>query len=191
MTNIVSDLLSPMIILPGRIKGSVDIWDIDLAKLQKAEATTSTRHYVNAKALLVGDTGVGKTGLGLVHTGQPFIATESTHGRNVWTFDTYEIELNGKGRQTRETLLWDLAGQPGYRVIHQLHLNEVSLALVCFDARSETDPLAGVNHWDRALRLACQRRGVHALEKVTLAIVFTDVVGSTALGKRLGDPQNG
>jgi class 3 adenylate cyclase/GTPase SAR1 family protein len=62
-------------------------------------------------------------------------------------------------KQTRETLLWDLAGQPGYRVIHQLHLNEVAVALVVFDARSEVDPLAGVRHWERALRLAQQRQG--------------------------------
>src|SRR5205085_4521822 len=58
-----------------------------------------------------------------------------------------------------ETLLWDLAGQPGYRVIHQLHLNEVAVGLFFFDARSETDPLAGVRLWERALRLAQQCQG--------------------------------
>jgi TIR domain/Ras family len=47
-----------------------------------------------------------------------------------------------------------MAGQPGYRLVHQLHLNEVSLALIVFDARSETDPFSGVRHWDRALRQA-------------------------------------
>ncbi|HJU53192.1 MAG TPA: TIR domain-containing protein, partial [Pyrinomonadaceae bacterium] len=57
-------------------------------------------------------------------------------------------------REVRETLLWDLAGQPGYRLIHQLHLNEVAVALVVFDARSETEPFSGVRHWDRALRQA-------------------------------------
>ena len=56
--------------------------------------------------------------------------------------------------QDAETLLWDLAGQPGYRLIHQLHLNEVAIALIVFDARSETDPFASVRHWERALRQA-------------------------------------
>ena len=51
----------------------------------------------------------------------------------------------------RETLLWDLAGQPGYRLIHQLHLSEVAVALVVFDARSDVDPLSGVRYWNCAL----------------------------------------
>src|SRR6185295_16267522 len=100
----------------------------------------ASAHYVNAKVVLVGDTGVGKTGLSLVLNRRPFEATESTPGRRVWVFDSYIHKIAG-AEQTRETLLWDLAGQPGYRVIHQLHLNEIAVALVVFDGRSETDPL--------------------------------------------------
>src|SRR5207247_1130727 len=96
--------------------------------------------------------------LSLVLNGKPFAATDSTPGRRVWTFQSKKVKLNNNIQQTRETLLWDLAGQPGYRVIHQLHLNEIAVALVVFDARSETDPLSGVRHWERALRLARQRQ---------------------------------
>src|SRR5262249_60745490 len=99
-----------------------------------------------------GAPGVGKSGLGLVLSGQPYRATDSTHGRTVWTLDAEEVDLPDGGSESREVLLWDLAGQPGYRLVHQLHLNEVAVALVVFDARSETDPFAGVRHWDRALR---------------------------------------
>jgi WD40 repeat protein/class 3 adenylate cyclase len=136
----------------------IHIWELDLAVLL-GEAAEPSAHYVNAKMVLVGDTGVGKTGLSLVLTDQPFEATDSTPGRRVWTFASSEVATGGNITQTREALLWDLAGQPGYRVIHQLHLNEVAVALVVFDARSETDPLAGVRHWERALRLAQQRQG--------------------------------
>jgi class 3 adenylate cyclase/GTPase SAR1 family protein len=129
--------------------------DLDLMLRQKTERNA---HYVNAKVVLVGDTGVGKSGLSLVLNGQPFEATESTPSRRVWTMDSQEARTAADVPQTRETLLWDMAGQPGYRVIHQLHLNEVAVALVVFDARSETDPLAGVRHWERALRLAHQRQ---------------------------------
>lgn len=66
-------------------------------------------------------------------------------------------------REKRETLLWDLAGQPGYRLIHQLHLNEIAVALLVFDVRSESDPFAGVRHWDRALRQAQVAAGAAAL----------------------------
>jgi hypothetical protein len=41
----------------------------------------------------------------------------------------------------------------------QLHLSEVALALVVFDSRSETDPFAGVDYWDRALRQARRIQG--------------------------------
>jgi len=171
------------IILPGKSKGSIDIWDIDLRRLNVAESKTSTVHYVNAKALLVGDTGVGKTGLGLVLTGNPYAATDSTHGRNVWTFEASEVELDGKLKQTRETLLWDLAGQPGYRVIHQLHLNEVAVALVIFDSRSETDPLAGVHHWDRALRLARQRQETQSVPMKKFLISARNDRGGVSVSK--------
>ena len=141
----------------------IHIWKLDPNMLLQQATAISTSHYVNAKVMLLGDTGVGKSGLSLVLNGQAFAATDSTPGRKVWTFRSEDVELENRGIQTRETLLWDLAGQPGYRVIHQLHLNEVAVALVVFDARSETDPLAGVRHWERALRLATQRQGVSCI----------------------------
>lgn len=141
----------------------IHIWELDLAILLGQEPIIQTSHYLNAKVVLLGDTGVGKSGLSLVLNGQPYERTDSTPGRKVWTFQSEDVELNTNLKQTRETLMWDLAGQPGYRVIHQLHLNEVAVALVVFDARSETDPLAGVRHWERALRLAQQRQGASAV----------------------------
>ncbi|MEO5363901.1 MAG: hypothetical protein H7838_09805 [Magnetococcus sp. DMHC-8] len=136
----------------------IRIWELDVDLLLGRVAEPSS-HYVNAKVLLAGDSGVGKSGLSLVLNNQPFESTDSTPGRRVWTFDSQTVTVDDHTTQTRETLLWDLAGQPGYRVIHQLHLHEVAVALVVFDARSETDPLAGVRHWERALRLARQRQG--------------------------------
>lgn len=134
----------------------IHIWELDVDRL--LDPLEKSVHYVNAKVVLVGDTGVGKSGLSLVLNNEKFAPTESTAGRRVWTFDTQRVKVENEVTQTRETLLWDLAGQPGYRIIHQLHLNEVAVAIVVFDARSETDPLAGVRHWERALRLAQQRQ---------------------------------
>ncbi len=142
---------------------AVHIWEFDPVVLLGQAPNVQTSHYVNAKVVLLGDTGVGKSGLSLVLNGQPYENTDSTPGRKVWTFQSEEVELEHNRKQTRETLLWDLAGQPGYRVIHQLHLNEVAVALVVFDSRSETDPLAGVRHWERAVRLAQQRQGSSSL----------------------------
>jgi WD40 repeat protein len=147
--------LLPKLATLGEDDCAIRIWDLDLQVLLNANSAPLSVQYTNAKVVLVGDSGVGKTGLGLVLTNQPFVPTESTHGRYVWVFNNQECKSVDKGsKETRETLLWDLAGQPGYRLIHQLHLNEVSVALVVFDARSETDPFMGVGHWVRALRQA-------------------------------------
>jgi GTPase SAR1 family protein len=120
---------------------------------------TSIIKYSNAKVVLVGDSGVGKSGLGFALAEPPFRPTDSTHGRHVWTLDQKQVILGSGVRELREILLWDLAGQPGYRLVHQLHLNEVSVALVVFDSRSETDPFTGVRHWVRSLRVTRKVRG--------------------------------
>ncbi len=120
-----------------------------------ASALPLTSNYRNAKVVLVGNTSVGKSGLGLVLSGRKFRATESTHGRHIWNIDTSAATVDGITEE-RDTLLWDLAGQPGYRQVHQLHLSEVAIALVLFDSRSETQPFDGVAYWARALDAARQ-----------------------------------
>jgi len=152
----------PILATLGEKDRVIRIWRLDYEKLlglkpKPRKPAERASHYTNAKVVLVGNTSVGKTGLGLVLAGRKFRATESSHGRHVWMFDEKEVELKPAGasgqpiKSTRETLLWDLAGQPGYRLIHQLHLHEVAVALVLFDSRSETEPFAGVSYWARAL----------------------------------------
>jgi len=153
----------PLLAAKNWNRNQIDCFKIDYTRLLAVGIRPSSRRYVNAKVVLLGDTGVGKSGLALVLSGQSYQPTDSTHGRNVWTFDAQEIEVTGVDAQTREVLLWDLAGQPGYRLIHQLHPNEVAVALVVFDSRSETDPFSGVKHWVRALAQARRLEGAAAV----------------------------
>ena len=128
----------------------VNGWD----RVDSAPPATTT--YANAKVLLLGDSGVGKSGLAMVLAGKEFTPTESTHGRRIWQLqaaDPGADEQESPGG-SREVMLWDLAGQPGYRIVHQLHLEGAALALILFDAKSETTPLSGVRHWARAVRHA-------------------------------------
>jgi WD40 repeat protein len=144
----------PLLAAKDNTEHLVRCYALDYALLDGMSAHADSRRYVNAKVVLLGDTGVGKSGLGLVLSGQEYQPTDSTHGRRVWTFDATEVEVPNAGKQTREVLLWDLAGQPGYRLVHQLHLNEIAVALLVFDSRSEIDPFSGVKHWVRALAQA-------------------------------------
>jgi GTPase SAR1 family protein len=142
---------------------AVYLREIDADRLLEAPALPETARYVNAKVMLVGDSGVGKSGLSLVLCGNRFEATDSTHARKVARLSVPQTMRDEVGREeTREIFLWDLAGQPGYRLVHQLSLGEVDVALVVFDGASETDEFAGVKHWVRSLQQAQQLDGTSA-----------------------------
>lgn len=61
----------------GSDDGTLRVWDIPEAILDRA-ATSRKRGYKNAKVVLLGDSGVGKSGLALRH--DHWEPTESTHG---------------------------------------------------------------------------------------------------------------
>src|SRR5204862_46374 len=75
----------PLLATVGKQKGEIAIWHLDLEYLLGVASSFKTIHYTNAKVVLMGDSGVGKSGLGLVLSGQPFTLTPSTHGRRVWS----------------------------------------------------------------------------------------------------------
>ncbi len=127
----------------------VRLWELDVDRLL-AHTATSSVSYTTAKIVLVGESGVGKTGLGWRLAHGEFIEHSSTHGQQFWLLD----ELGGTTADgvEREAILWDLAGQPDYRLIHALYLDDADLALVLFDPTHGDDPLRGVEYWLRQLR---------------------------------------
>ncbi|MBN2441429.1 MAG: PD40 domain-containing protein, partial [Spirochaetales bacterium] len=175
----------PLLATFGEIDGeenmTILIWELDVEKITGKAFQKEKRFYRNAKIALVGDSGVGKTGLGLVLSGQKWEPTESTHGRHVWSLGKNEETISGKHTiEERELLLWDLAGQPGYRLIHRLHLHDVAVALVLFDARSETDPFAGVEYWAKAID---QATGEAAYNTVKILVAARSDRGGISVSK--------
>jgi GTPase SAR1 family protein len=135
---------------------SISLWHLDVPTLLRASRPSDAVRYANAKVVLVGDTGVGKSGLAIRLKDDRFEQTESTHARRAMVLEAGTVDdpvVPGR-RIARETLLWDLAGQPGYRLVHQLSLDDAAVALVLFDARSETDPFGGAAYWSKALSQA-------------------------------------
>jgi small GTP-binding protein len=132
----------------SRGKSVVHLWELDVDRLLARPAPPSVR-YTTAKIVLVGESGVGKTGLGWRLAHGEFIEHASTHGQQFWRLD----ELGGTAADgtKREAILWDLAGQPDYRLIHALYLDDADLALVLFDPTHGDDPLRGVDYWLRQL----------------------------------------
>lgn len=129
----------------------VRIWDLDFDVLFREPGVTSPVHYTNAKVVLVGETSTGKTCLARALMGEDFQPQESTHGMKVWNFHSETVPRDDGGKITRETLLWDLAGQVDYQVVHQLFLDETVLGVVMFDPTHPENPFGGVGHWEKAL----------------------------------------
>lgn len=111
--------------------------------------STSALSLKTAKVVLVGDSGVGKTGLGWRLAHGEFKEHSSTHGQQFWAFDQLGTVLDDGTRC--EAVLWDLAGQPDYRLTHSLFLDDTDLALVLFDPTDNFDPLHGVEFWLKRL----------------------------------------
>jgi WD40 repeat protein len=127
----------------------IHIWEYD-PDLLLARAPKTAVTYTSAKIVLVGDSGVGKTGLGWRLKHGEFKEHPSTHGQQFWLLD----QLGGKRADGAEceAILWDLAGQPDYRLIHALFLDDADLALVLFDPTRNDDPLQGVEFWLKQLK---------------------------------------
>ena len=131
---------------------TISIFEYDLdVLLQKPTIPTIT--YTSAKIVLVGNSGVGKTGLGWRLAHGEFKEHSSTHGQQFWLLNQL-CKQRRDGAQC-EAVLWDLAGQPDYRLIHALFLDDADLALVLFDPTND-DPLRGIEFWLKQLKINVQ-----------------------------------
>jgi small GTP-binding protein len=128
----------------------IHIYELDLDVLL-SQRTKLSVSYTSAKIVLVGDSGVGKTGLGWRLAHGEFKEHASTHGQQFWLLE--ELRKKRTDGTECEAVLWDLAGQPDYRLIHALFLDDADLVLVLFDPTRNDDPMAGVEFWLKQLKI--------------------------------------
>jgi GTPase SAR1 family protein len=131
---------------------SIGLWTVDWDAL--AGAGDSTVRYTTAKIALVGDSGVGKTGIGWRLAHGEFKDHPSSHGQQFWLVP--DLTASRADGTSCEAVLWDFAGQPDYRLTHALFLDDVDVALVLFDPTTRQDPLKGVEYWLKQLGLRGQ-----------------------------------
>jgi len=130
----------------------IRIWQLDCNILlgSTSPESASSTHYITAKLVLVGDRGVGKTGLGWKLAHNEFKEHPPTHGQQFWVID--ELRTKRADGTECEAVLWDLAGQLYYRLVQSLFLNNLDLALILFDSSNWQEPLSGVNFWLKAIK---------------------------------------
>lgn len=141
----------PMLATLGYVDQIIRIWDLDYDKLIALKPHTTSVRYTTAKLMLVGDSGVGKTGLGWRLAHNEFKDHVSTHGQQFWTIP--QLGIKSEDGTECEAVLWDLAGQHVYRQVHSLFLENITAALVIFDPTNRQDPLKGVQFWLEQLKV--------------------------------------
>lgn len=116
--------------------------------------------YTNAKVLLVGDSGAGKTGLSKRLADGTW---ESSPASTVGAWATqWSIPATGTQQGDREIWLWDFGGQADQRLIHQLYMDETALAVLVFDAQ-KPHVFQALAQWDRDLSRSSERPVVKLL----------------------------
>ncbi|MBK8256903.1 MAG: TIR domain-containing protein [Polyangiaceae bacterium] len=162
-------------LLAGTVRGEVHVF-----RLTSAGSTLTaqnTRRYVNAKVVLLGEGTVGKTSLAHRLIEDQYVVKDRTHGMNVWPLP---LPLPPEGAIDREALLWDLAGQEDYRLIHRLFLDETALALLLINPQSN-DPFAEAGDWLKALDTATQNHA--AKREAARLLIFSQIdVGGMKVG---------
>jgi TIR domain/Domain of unknown function (DUF4365)/Ras of Complex, Roc, domain of DAPkinase/WD domain, G-beta repeat len=142
--------------------GNIRVWDLSefvtapSAPKRRAQVSASAPEqiqYTNAKVLLVGDAGVGKSGLSnylahgiKVEDNKPLPSTDGAWATH-WPLE----HTKKKAGVEREIWLWDFAGQVDYRLVHQLFMDDTAAAVLVFNPQNE-NPFEGLGHWDRDLQ---------------------------------------
>lgn len=139
----------------GTGSGTVGFWNVE----DSIPAKTYIQ-YTNAKVLLVGDSGAGKTGLSNSLVNGKFRESESS---TIGAWATH-LPLKAESDEAiqKEVWLWDFAGQADQRLVHQLYMDGSAAVVLVFNA-DQRDPVPGLRIWKRALDQTLQAEPAYFL----------------------------
>jgi small GTP-binding protein len=145
----------------GAVNGVLRIWDIAIGTARLGPSITTSLPpgevpYTNAKVLLVGDSGVGKTGLAHYLADGVKDKGDNTSTDGAWATHLKLPHAKQDGVD-REIWLWDFAGQVDYRLVHQLYMDDTAAAVLVFNPQNE-NPFEGLGQWDRDLHKATRKK---------------------------------
>ena len=112
----------------------------------------STPQY-EAKLLLVGEGGVGKSSLVAALRGEDFVAGRpTTHGIELGRLLLPHPHLNDDGKIQIQLNTWDFGGQEVYRITHQFFFSKRALYILAWKPR-EGQEQNSIEDWCRRIRL--------------------------------------
>lgn len=149
-------------VLAGDNSGRISEWDLSEYFLSLQASGTMPQsgsheakqiQYSNAKVLLVGESGAGKTGLSKRLAVGKWKPSDSTVG--AWATQ-WKLPVQSGSNVEREIWLWDFGGQADQRLIHQLYMDETATAVFVFDGQKE-DLFETLSQWDHDLSRAARK----------------------------------
>jgi small GTP-binding protein len=138
--------------LSAGVNGFVQEWNLANVA-QKSNDVAPTVDYTNAKIVLVGDSGAGKTGIAQRLALNKWEKSDSTVG--AWSTQ-WKLPQEAVQHGEREIWLWDFGGQADQRLIHQLYMDEAAVAVLVFDPQKE-NCMETLAQWDRDICKAARR----------------------------------
>jgi small GTP-binding protein len=140
--------------ISGDADGLVCTWDLSGTADETLEPVTRGQtQYTNAKVLLIGESGAGKTGLSKALAGHKWTPSDSTIG--AWATQ-WKLNADSSDGVEREIWLWDFGGQADQRLIHQLYMEDAALAALVFDGQ-KANLFETLGQWDRDLSRASSK----------------------------------
>ena len=136
-------------VLASSCGSEISVWDFELDI--DAPPVTETVRYTTAKIALVGDSGVGKTGVGWRIAHGTLKDHPSSHGQQ-FSVVSGLAETRADGTLC-EAVLWDFAGQPDYRLTHALFLDDCGSGTGAVRSRWSPRSIKGIEYWLKQLGL--------------------------------------
>ena len=134
----------------------IQIWNLDVETLLESEPEPSPRQ-TTAKIVLLGDSGVGKTALGLRLAYGDFQPSPATRDQHFWVLNALKTKRDDL--TDCEAVLWDLDGHSEFRPLSTLLFDGVDLALIVFNPRDLRAPFESVELWLSTLQRALRAHG--------------------------------
>lgn len=154
---------------------------LDIGTVFQKHGSATAVNYTSAKVVLVGESNVGKSCLGLRLAHNEYQEQGTTHGMRTWSVSPQQIysRFSTPANEQRDITLWDMGGQDEYRLIHQLFLHDTTLALIMLDPTRGRASFNEVEEW--SLRLEKQLEG----RRATKLLVGTKLDHASSLIDRM------